>query len=132
MTSLTVAPNTRPTSLTSSSGSESDANRFRLETAPLNEVRGAAKKPGGGCSPRSASSRLCIPRSATASTPACSVLRVAPGCLASDEAAWRSICVLEGSGAGFHSGGNGTTRDLGVRSRKAASTDAPLTPSRIA
>ena len=105
---------------------------MRFDTAPLNEVRGAAKNPGGDCSPRPASSRLCMPRSATASTPACSVLSVEPGCRASDEAACRSICVLEGSGAGFHSGGNSTMRVRGVRSRKAASTDAPLTPSRMA
>ena len=40
--------------------------------------------------------------------------------------------MLDGSGAGFHSAGIGTIRDLGVRSRKAANTDAPLTPSMMA
>ena len=132
ITSLTVASKTRPTSFTSSSGTERPAKRLRFDTAPLNEVRGAAKNPGGDCSPRPASSRLCIPRSATASTPACSVLSVAPGWRASDEAAWRSICVLDGNGAGSHSGGSATIRVRGVRSRNAASTDAPLTPSRMA
>ena len=90
ITSFTVASKTRPTSLTSSSGRESDAKRLRLEIAPLNEVRGAAKKPGGRCSPRPSRSRLCVPRSVTASTPAWRVLRVAPGCLVSEAAAWRS------------------------------------------
>ena len=132
ITSLTVASKTRPTSFTSSSGTESDAKRFRLDTAPLNDVRGAAKKPGGGCSPRSTSSLLCIPRSATASTPAWSVLNVSPGWRASEVAACRSICALDGSGAGFHSGGSGVTRDLGLRSRNVARTEAPLTPSRMA
>ena len=132
ITSFTVASKTRPTSFTSSSGTERPAKRLRFETAPLNEVRGAAKKPGGDCSPRPASSRLCMPRSATASTPACSVLSVDPGWRASDEAAWRSICVFDGSGAGFHSGGSSTMRVRGVRSRNAASTEAPLTPSRMA
>ena len=73
-----------------------------------------------------------MPRSATASTPACRVLSVDPGCRASDEAAWRSIWVLDGSGAGLHSGGSSAMRVRGVRSRNAASTDAPLTPSRMA
>src|SRR6202451_247271 len=132
ITSFTVASKTRPTSFTSSSGTERPAKLLRFETAPLNDVRGAAKKPGGDCSPRPASSRLCMPRSATASTPACSVLSADPGCRVSDEAAWRSICVLDGNGAGSHSGGSSTMRVRGVRSRKAASTEAPLTPSRMA
>ena len=51
ITSFTVASYTRPTSFTSSSGTERPAKRLRFETAPLNDVRGAAKKPGGDCSP---------------------------------------------------------------------------------
>ena len=131
-TSFTVASKLRPTTFTSSSGTDSDAKRLRLDTAPLNDVFGAPKKPGGGCSPRPASSRLCMPRSATASIPSCSVRSVDPGWRASDDAAWRNIWAFEGSGAGFHSGGSGTTRARGVRSMKAASTEAPLTPSRMA
>ena len=41
-------------------------------------------------------------------------------------------CVFDGNGGGSHSAGISATRVRGVRSKKAASTEAPLTPSRTA
>ncbi len=103
----------------------SEAKRLRFDTAPLKDARGAEKNPGGGCSPRPTSSRLCMPRSATASTPACTVPSATPGWRAKEEAAWSSIWALDGSAAGSHAGGSATTRARGVRSRKAAKHGRP-------
>ena len=103
-------------------GNRKGRERFRFETAPLNDVRGPAKNPGGGRSPRPESSCLCRPSSAIVSTPTWIVPSVSPGWRASDPAAWRSTRTVDGSGSGRHSGGSSTTRDRGERSRKAART----------
>ena len=51
ITSFTVHSNTWRMSLKSSSGTVTDVNSLRFDTAPLMEVRGAEKNPGGGDSP---------------------------------------------------------------------------------
>src|SRR6202035_3952594 len=47
ITSLTVQPKTPRTNLASSSGTQREEKRLRLETAPLSDVREAEKKAGG-------------------------------------------------------------------------------------